>query len=106
MGTNRRDFLLGTAGATIAAGAVASPTATRSAEIQHAFEMPRGMTLMNMRRDGVYRLGVKTNKCVLDATAAAQALTIGAPTGRDHLLRKRKGSLFRAVGDTGHARGP
>jgi len=106
MGTNRRDFLLGTAGATIAAGAVASPTATRSAEIQHAFEMPRGMTLMNMRRDGVYRLGVKTNKGVLDATAAAQALNMAAPTDMDDLLQNGKGGLLRAVVDAANARGP
>ena len=106
MGTNRRDFLLGTAGATIAAGAVALPTATRSAEIQHAFEMPRGMTLMNMRRDGVYRLGVKTNKGVLDATAAAQALNMAAPTDMDDLLQNGKGGLLRAVVDAANARGP
>jgi len=57
MDANRRDFLVGTAGAALAAGAVSPPTAARAAETQHTFEMPRGMTLLNIRRDGGYRLG-------------------------------------------------
>src|SRR3982750_1622170 len=78
MSSDRRTFLKGAAGLAAAsgAGALATPAAAQTPQPQapHAFEMPRGMTLINMRRDGAYRLGVKTNKGVLDVTAAGQAL--------------------------------
>jgi len=107
MGTNRRDFLAGTAGATIAAsGVVVSPPAARAAEPQHAFEMPHGMTLLNMRRDGAYRLGVKTGKGILDVVAASQALNMPAPVDMDDLLQNGKGGLLKAVVDAANSRAP
>src|SRR3954451_32188 len=107
MGTNRRDFLAGTAGATIAAsGVVVSPPAARAAEPQHAFEMPHGVTLLNMRRDGAYRLGVKTGKGILDVVAASQALNMPAPVDMDDLLQNGKGGLLKAVVDAANSRAP
>src|SRR5215213_9104590 len=107
MDANRRNFLVGTAGAALAAGGVAAqPNAGRGADPQHSFEMPRGMTLLNMRRDGAYRLGVKTNKGVLDVTAAGQALNMPAPTDMDDLLQNGKGGLLKAVVDAANSRGP
>jgi hypothetical protein len=97
MAANRRNFLIGTAGAAFATGGVAAqPNAVRVADPQHSFEMPRGMTLLNMRRDGGYRLGVKTNKGILDVVAAAQALNLPAPTDMDDLLQNGKGGVLKA----------
>ena len=106
MDANRRDFLVGTAGAALAAGAVSPPTAARAAETQHTFEMPRGMTLLNMRRDGGYRLGVKTPKGILDVVAPGQALNLPAPTDMDDLLQNGKGGVLKAVVDAANSRGP
>ena len=106
MDANRRDFLVGTAGAALAAGTVSPPTAARAAETQHTFEMPRGMTLLNMRRDGGYRLGVKTPKGILDVVAAGQALNLPAPTDMDDLLQNGKGGVLKAVVDAANSRAP
>ena len=58
MDPNRRDFLAGTAGTAIAAsGVTVSPLAAQAAEAQHAFEMPRGATLLNEGGDGRVRPG-------------------------------------------------
>src|SRR3954467_9600757 len=81
MAANRRNFLIGTAAAAFATrGVAAQPNAVRVADPQHSFEMPRGMTLLNMRRDSGYRLGVKTTKGILDVVAAAQPPKMQAPT--------------------------
>lgn len=64
------------------------------------------MTLINMRRDGAYRLGVKTNKGVLDVTAAGQALNMPAPADMDDLLQNGKGGVLKAVVDAANSRGP
>jgi 2-keto-4-pentenoate hydratase/2-oxohepta-3-ene-1,7-dioic acid hydratase in catechol pathway len=107
MDANRRNFLVGTAGAALAAGgAAAQPNAGRGADPQHPFEMPRGMTLLNMRSDGGYRLGVKTNKGVLDVVAAAQALNMPAPTDVDDLLQNGKDGVLKAVVDAASSRAP
>jgi hypothetical protein len=71
MSSNRRAFLKGTAAGVVAASSTGPLAGPAAAQAPHSFEMPRGMTLINMRRDGAYRLGVKTNKGVLDVTAAA-----------------------------------
>jgi hypothetical protein len=107
MAANRRNFLIGTAGAAFATGGVAAqPNAVRVADPQHSFEMPRGMTLLNMRRDGGYRLGVKTNKGILDVVAAAQALNLPAPTDMDDLLQNGKGGVLKALVDVANSWAP
>jgi 2-keto-4-pentenoate hydratase/2-oxohepta-3-ene-1,7-dioic acid hydratase in catechol pathway len=110
MSSDRRTFLKGAAGLAAAsgAGALATPAAAQTPQPQapHAFEMPRGMTLINMRRDGAYRLGVKTNKGVLDVTAAGQALNMPAPADMDDLLQNGKGGVLKAVVDAANSRGP
>ncbi|TGE01672.1 fumarylacetoacetate hydrolase family protein [Methylobacterium nonmethylotrophicum] len=96
MQTDRRDFLMGAAGlaATAGIGAGAAAAATPA-----AFEMPRGMTLLNMRREGGYGLGVKTDRGILDVTQAAAALNLPAPADMDDLLQNGKGGLLKAVVD-------
>jgi 2-keto-4-pentenoate hydratase/2-oxohepta-3-ene-1,7-dioic acid hydratase in catechol pathway len=107
MAASRRNFLIGTAGAAFATGGVAAqPNAVRVADPQHSFEMPRGMTLLNMRRDGGYRLGVKTNRGILDVVAAAQALNMPAPTDMDDLLQNGKGGVLKALVDAANSRAP
>src|SRR3954467_5010367 len=107
MAASRRNFLIGTAGGALAAGGGgAQPTAVRVADPQHSFEMPRGMTLLNMRRDGGYRLGVKTNRGILDVVAAAQALNMPAPTDMDDLLQNGKGGVLKALVDAANSRAP
>src|SRR4051812_34328562 len=110
MSSDRRIFLKGAAGLAAAsgAGALATPAAAQTPQPQapHAFEMPRGMTLINMRRDGAYRLGAKTNKGVLDVTAARQALNMPAPADMDDLLQNGKGGVLKAVVDAANSRGP
>ncbi|HYZ62113.1 MAG TPA: fumarylacetoacetate hydrolase family protein [Acetobacteraceae bacterium] len=104
MGTQRRTFLAGGAAGLAALGTGASQA--RAADVPHSFEMPRGMTLLNLRRGDGYALGVKTDKGILDVTAAAQALGLPAPADMDDLLQNGKGGLLRAVVDGANSRAP
>ncbi|GJD53742.1 putative protein YisK [Methylobacterium crusticola] len=104
METGRRDFLMGTVGVAAAtAGLDLRPAAAAAPE---AFEMPRDMTLLNMRRGSGYGLGVKTDRGILDVTAAAEALGLPAPADMDDLLQNGRGGVLRALVDAAAARGP
>ncbi len=108
MDATRRVFLKGTGAAGIATAAATlggAPAAAASGDAPHPFEMPRGMTLLNMRRDNAYRLGVKTDKGILDVGQAAQALNMPAPVDMDDLLQNGRGGLLKAVVDAS-ARAP
>ena len=74
MQSDRRTFLKTTATGVASAATLVS-TAPLSAETQGAkvgaFEMPRNMTLLNMRTAAGPRLGVKLPKGILDVAAAA-----------------------------------
>jgi 2-keto-4-pentenoate hydratase/2-oxohepta-3-ene-1,7-dioic acid hydratase in catechol pathway len=59
--------------------------------------MARGLTLLTVRRNGVYRLGVKTGKGILDAPAAAQLLHMHAPSTMDDLLQDEDGPSLNAL---------
>ncbi|WP_375456780.1 fumarylacetoacetate hydrolase family protein [uncultured Methylobacterium sp.] len=101
---DRRDFLKATA-AGLAAAAVAAPAraATSPSGASAPFGMPRDMTLINMRRDGGYTLGVKTKDGVLDVAAAGKALGLPVPADMDDLLQNGKGPMLRAVIDAAEA---
>lgn len=103
MQADRRDFLMGAAGL---AAATAGLGVGAAAATPTSFEMPRGMTLLNMRREGGYGLGVKTDRGILDVKAAAEALGLPAPADMDDLLQNGKGGPLRAVVDAAAARGP
>ncbi|WP_018262073.1 fumarylacetoacetate hydrolase family protein [Methylobacterium sp. WSM2598] len=105
MQADRRDFLMGAAGLAAAGAGTAAGLRTGAAAAAASFEMPRGMTLLNMQRQGGYGLGVKTERGILDVTAAAASLGLPAPADMDDLLQNGKGGLLRAVAD-GAARGP
>ena len=121
MTTDRRGFITGAviaaaSGAGAAAAAPAPLTLAQAAPAQPgpppaapapsapAFAMPRGMTLVNMRADGGYRLGVKTGRGVLDVAAAAQALSMAAPADMDDLLQNGRGDSLRRLVDAAMAR--
>jgi 2-keto-4-pentenoate hydratase/2-oxohepta-3-ene-1,7-dioic acid hydratase in catechol pathway len=59
--------------------------------------MPRGMTLINMRRAGGYGLGVKLTGGILDVTAAAENLGLPAPADMDDLLQNGRGAELTAL---------
>ena len=97
MAAHRRDFLkAGAAGlAAASAGGLASAPATAApAPGAHPFEMPRNMTLLNMRVGNGYGLGVKTGRGILNVSAAAQALNMPAPSDMDDLLQNGRGGLL------------
>jgi len=106
MHSDRRDFLkaAGAAGAIAATGAATiSATSTAHAAPAPARSGPRGMarnlTLLTMRRNGELRLGVKTDRGVLDVKDAAAALHLPAPTTMDDLLQHEDGPSLNALVD-------
>ena len=58
--------------------------AGHGAHMSHS--MAKGLTLLNMRRDGMVALGVKTDKGVLDVARAARALRMHAPMCTDDVI--------------------
>ncbi len=97
MDGHRRDFLkAGAVGLAAAStgGLGLAPAAAAPAPGAHPFEMPRNMTLLNMRVGNGYGLGVKTGRGILNVTAAAQSLNMPAPTDMDDLLQNGRGGLL------------
>jgi 2-keto-4-pentenoate hydratase/2-oxohepta-3-ene-1,7-dioic acid hydratase in catechol pathway len=102
MHSNRRAFLKSTAaGVASAAAATLGSQATIEAQARSSrvgpFEMPRNMTLLNMRTADGPRLGVKLPKGVLDVAAAAASYRLPAPIDTDDLLQNGKGAMLSAV---------
>ena len=61
--------------------------------------MAHGLTMLTMRRDGEFRLGVKTEKGVLDVAEAAALLHMHAPATVDDLLQNEDGPSLNALVD-------
>lgn len=59
----------------------------------------RGLTLLTMRRNGEFRLGVKTRKGILDAPETARLLRMHAPATVDDLLQNEDGPSLNALVD-------
>lgn len=59
--------------------------------------MARGLTLLTLRRNGEYRLGVKTPSGVLDAVEASKLLHMPAPATIDDLLQNEEGPALNAL---------
>jgi 2-keto-4-pentenoate hydratase/2-oxohepta-3-ene-1,7-dioic acid hydratase in catechol pathway len=92
------------------AGAVAAIAATGGmtmgvAEAQISSErarprgMARGLTVLNIRRNGAYALGIKTEKGILVAPDAAKLLHTHAPADIDDLLQNEDGPRLNALVD-------
>src|ERR1051326_235699 len=97
----RRNLLQG-------AGAVAAVAATRSLGFAAAMTgtdparprgLARGLTVLNIRRNGEDHLGVKTDKGILDVQEAAKALHLHAPANIDDLLQHEDGPSLNALAD-------
>jgi 2-keto-4-pentenoate hydratase/2-oxohepta-3-ene-1,7-dioic acid hydratase in catechol pathway len=110
---DRRSFLK-VAGA---AGVVAATTKVTIGEARAAGKaaapgdpkgMARGLTLLTFRREGEYRLGVKTAGGVLDVKQAAALLKMRAPSTMDDLLQNEDGprleALVAAAGKSAYAK--
>lgn len=97
MTTRRREFLkAGAAGLAAASVEALVPKAAAAAPAPpaHPFEMPRNMTLVNMRIGAGYGLGVKDARGILNVQAASRALKMDAPSDMDDLLQNGKGGLL------------
>ena len=110
MHSDRRTFLKSTAAGIVSATAVtfesqATVDAQTSSIHAGAFEMPRNMTLLNMRTARGPRLGVKLPKGVLDVAAAAAIYKLPAPIDTDDLLQNGKGAMLTSL-ITAAAHGP
>ena len=58
--------------------------------------LARGLTLLTLRRDGEYRLGVKTEKGILDIPETARLLDLRTPATMDDLLQNEDGPSLNA----------
>jgi 2-keto-4-pentenoate hydratase/2-oxohepta-3-ene-1,7-dioic acid hydratase in catechol pathway len=65
--------------------------------------MARGLTLLTFRQDGELRLGVKSDKGILDVPHAAQLLNLHAPGTVDDLLQQEDGPALNALVDAARA---
>ena len=61
--------------------------------------MAHGLTLLTMRRNGEFRLGVKTDQSILDVPEAAKLLQMYAPATVDDLLQHEEGPSLNALVD-------
>lgn len=99
MRQNRRSFLKST-GAVCAIAATSGWTAgaaAASASNERARGMARGLTLLTMRHNGEYRLGVMTAPGILDVSEAARILRLHAPATMDDLLQNEDGPSLNAL---------
>jgi len=101
MNNNRRDFLkgAGAACALVATGHLPAAIAETKPAATSARGMARGLTLLNIRRGGEYRLGVKNEKGILDVVEAAKILHMHAPVTTDDLFLNEDGPALNALVD-------
>lgn len=99
MKAHRRDFLkAGAAGVAAASlGGTLGARQARAAMPDHPFEMPRNMTLLNMRKGDGYGLGVKTERGIFDVGAAAEMYSLPAPVDMDDLLQNGRGGILGEI---------
>src|SRR5258708_21615452 len=90
------------------AGAVAAPAATGGlntgfAKAKHKDKPARGiahgLTFLTIRSGGASRLGVKTERGILDVQAAAKCLNMNATATMDDLLQNEDGPSLNALVD-------
>ena len=97
----RRNVLKGAGAAAAVAATVgwARPNTASDADTARPRGMARGLTVLNIRRNGEDRLGVKTERGILDAQAAAKLLHMHAPANIDNLLQSEDGPRLNALVD-------
>jgi 2-keto-4-pentenoate hydratase/2-oxohepta-3-ene-1,7-dioic acid hydratase in catechol pathway len=82
-----------------AVGSSARRGGLTSKHARRARGMAHGLTVLTMRRDGEFRLGVKTERGVLDVAEAATLLHMHAPATVDDLLQNEDGPSLNALVD-------
>jgi 2-keto-4-pentenoate hydratase/2-oxohepta-3-ene-1,7-dioic acid hydratase in catechol pathway len=101
MPANRRKFLKTSAAGFASTAAALAPGAAAALQNTTApparFEMPRNMTLLNMRTAAGPRLGVKQPRGILDVAAASAMYKLPAPIDTDDLLQHGKGGMLARV---------
>ena len=101
MRTNRRDFLktAGAVGAIAAAGGAVTgtPNVAHAAAGKGPRGLAKGLTLLTMRRNNELRLGVKTDRGVLDVKEASGLLKLPGPSTMDELLQNEDGPSLNAL---------
>ncbi|MGC2696905.1 MAG: hypothetical protein WA738_14055 [Candidatus Angelobacter sp.] len=80
-----------------ATGGLARGDAKTEAKQGRARGMAHGLTVLNIRHGGEVRLGVKTDKGILDAQAAATLLHMHTPADIDDLLQHEDGPSLNAL---------
>jgi 2-keto-4-pentenoate hydratase/2-oxohepta-3-ene-1,7-dioic acid hydratase in catechol pathway len=91
MEQNRRNFVREAEAGNITSSAKAGTARPRG--------MARSLTLLTMRRYGQYRLGINTDKGILDAAEAGRLLNMFAPATIDDLLQDEDGPSLNALVD-------
>jgi 2-keto-4-pentenoate hydratase/2-oxohepta-3-ene-1,7-dioic acid hydratase in catechol pathway len=97
----RRNVLkgAGAVAAIAATGGLTMGVAEASPDPARPHGMAHGLTVLNIRRSGQYRLGVKTDKGILDVQEAARLLRMHAPADIDDLLQREEGPSLNALVD-------
>jgi 2-keto-4-pentenoate hydratase/2-oxohepta-3-ene-1,7-dioic acid hydratase in catechol pathway len=101
MKQNRRNFVKSTGAlcALATTGRLPAALAEGKSGTTEARGMARGLILLNIRRAGEYRLGVKNEKGILDVVEAAKILRMHAPVTIDELLQNEDGPSLNALVD-------
>lgn len=101
MQQNRRNILKGAGviAAMAATGTLKSSRAEAKESSNRQKGMAKGLTLLTMRKNGEYRLGVKTDQGILDVAEAASLLKMYAPPTMDDLLQHEDGPSLNALVD-------
>jgi len=97
----RRNVLkgAGAVAAVVATGGWTTIDAKAGADARRPRGMARGLTVLNIRRNGEDTLGVKTEKGILDAQEAARLLHMHTPATIDDLLQHEDGPSLNALVD-------
>jgi 2-keto-4-pentenoate hydratase/2-oxohepta-3-ene-1,7-dioic acid hydratase in catechol pathway len=97
----RRNVLkgAGAVAAAVATGGWTTINAKPGSDARRPRGMARGLTVLNIRRNGEDFLGVKTEKGILDAQEAARLLHMHTPANIDDLLQHEDGPSLNALVD-------
>jgi 2-keto-4-pentenoate hydratase/2-oxohepta-3-ene-1,7-dioic acid hydratase in catechol pathway len=99
MHNSRRDVLKGASAmvALAATGSFAHADTKAGTDQKREKGMAKGLTLLTFRNQGELKLGVKTDKGILDVQHAAKLLNLHAPATMDDLLQQEDGPSLQAL---------
>jgi 2-keto-4-pentenoate hydratase/2-oxohepta-3-ene-1,7-dioic acid hydratase in catechol pathway len=104
MSIDRRTFLRTAGAGTIAAGTAAGCAAPAPATAEPPVRtleqgLAKGLTCLTFREAGTDRLGIRTDRGILDVARAASMLRMYAPATLDDMLQQQDGPSVQAVVD-------